>query len=90
LPAGSPTTRKIAVTGNLTAVSTRGYGYFSLTPAQPPGVPGTCTLNFPARDIWANAVTAPLGPDGSLWVTFVGYGSATDVVFDVTGYYTMG
>jgi Fibronectin type III domain len=77
----------VAVTGNLTAVSSGGYGYFSLTPTQPAGTPATSTLNFPARDIRANAVTAPLGPDGSLWVTFVGYGSATDVVFDVTGYF---
>ncbi|HEX7591743.1 MAG TPA: fibronectin type III domain-containing protein [Candidatus Limnocylindrales bacterium] len=80
----------VAVTGNLTEVSTGAQGYFSLTPVAPVGVPATSTLNFPARDIRANAVTAPLGPGGTLWVTFVGTGGQTNVVFDVSGYYTMG
>jgi hypothetical protein len=80
----------VAVTGNLTAVSTGGSGYFSLTPTAPAGVPTTSTLNFPANDIRANAVIAPLGPGGTLWVTFVGPGAAMNVVFDVTGYFTPG
>jgi uncharacterized membrane protein YoaK (UPF0700 family) len=83
IPAGA-----VAVTGNLTAISSGAAGYFSLTPASPPGgLPATSTLNFPARDIRANAVTAPLGPGGSLWVTFVGVGGTMHVVFDVTGYF---
>ena len=79
----------IAVTGNLTAVSTGSDGYFSLTPAPPGGTPDTSTLNFPARDIRANAVTVPLSSGGALWVTFRGLNGATDVVFDVSGYFTM-
>jgi hypothetical protein len=78
------------VTGNLTEVSTGAQGYLSLTPVAPVGVPATSTLNFPAGDIRANAVTAPLGPGGTLWVTFVGTGGQMNVVFDVSGYYTMG
>jgi hypothetical protein len=80
----------VAVTGNLTAVSSGASGYFSLTPDQPAGIPSTSTLNFPAGDIRANAVTVPLGGDGGLWVTFMGVGGSMDAVFDVSGYYSMG
>jgi hypothetical protein len=81
----------VAVTGNLTAVSTGAAGYFSLTPTEPPGgAPATSNLNFPARDIRANLVSVPLGPGGTLWVTFVGSGGTMDVVFDVSGYCSMG
>jgi hypothetical protein len=80
----------VAVTGNLTAVSSGASGYFGLTPTSPGTVPGTSTLNFPASDIRANAVTAPLGPGGTLWVTFVGIGGTMHVVFDVTGYFVSG
>ena len=41
----------VAVTGNLTAVSSGASGYFGLTPTSPGTVPGTSTLNFPASDI---------------------------------------
>ena len=79
-----------AVTGNLTVVGQTSLGYLSLTPARPAGIPATSTLNFPLADIRANGVAVPLGPGGVLWVTFRGdVGSVTDVVFDVTGYFTM-
>jgi len=78
----------IAVTGNLTAISSGASGYLALTPSAPVGgVPSTSTLNFPARDVRANAVTVPLSPSGTLWVTFVGSGGTMNVVFDVTGYF---
>jgi hypothetical protein len=80
-----------AVTGNLTVVGQTSAGYLSLTPANPNGVPGTSTLNVPLGDIRANGVTVPLGAGGVLWVTFRGTaGTRTDVVFDVTGYFTPG
>jgi len=79
----------VAVTGNLTAVSYGAYGFFSLTPEAPVGTPDTSTLNFPARDYRANAVTVPLGAGGTLWVTFAGSSGTMHVVFDVSGYYTM-
>ena len=83
IPAGA-----VAITGNLTAVSTGASGYLALTPTAPTGgVPSTSTLNFPARDSRANAVTVPLSPTGTLWVTFVGAGGVMNVVFDVTGYF---
>jgi hypothetical protein len=81
-------TGAVAVTGNLTAVNEGSKGYFSLTPSKPVGTPSTSTLNFPAGDIRANAVTVPLGAGGKLWITYVGAaGKYADVVFDVTGYF---
>ena len=83
IPAGA-----VAVTGNLTAVGEGSKGYYSLTPDKPVGTPTTSTINFPAGDIRANAVTVPLGAGGTLWITFVGAaGKKADVVFDVTGYF---
>jgi hypothetical protein len=53
-------------------------------------VRGTSTVNFPRADTRANAVTLPIGGDGKMWVTFVGTaGAHADVVFDVSGYFTM-
>jgi hypothetical protein len=79
----------VAVTGNLTVTNQTSKGYLTLSPAKPDGIPGTSTLNFPAGDNRANGVTVPLGDDGELWVTFEGDdGAKTDVIFDVTGYFT--
>jgi hypothetical protein len=79
----------IAVTGNLTIVGQSAAGYLSLTPDRPIGIPGTSTLNVPKGDIRANGVTVPLGTGGVLWVTYSAIsGTSTDVVFDVTGYFT--
>jgi hypothetical protein len=78
------------VTGNLTVVNQHSLGYLSLTPAVPNWPPSTSTLNFPTGDNRANGVTVPLGSGGVLWVVFVGSSrTTTDVVFDVTGYFTM-
>ena len=79
----------VAITGNLTVAGNRSSGYFSLTPAQPSGIPGVSTLNFPPGDNRANGVTVQLGAGGVLWVTYEGVNGPADVVFDVTGYFTM-
>jgi hypothetical protein len=80
----------VGITGNLTAVGESSGGYYALTPDDPGPLPPTSTLNFPKGDTRANAVTTPLGDDGHLWVTFVGSdGAHADVVFDVSGYFTM-
>ncbi len=50
----------IAVTGNLTVVNPATSGYVAVT-STATNAPKTSTLNFPAHDIRANAVTAPLG-----------------------------
>jgi hypothetical protein len=81
IPAGAT-----AVTGNLTVTRQSSGGFLALTPIRPSGTPTTSTLNFPAGDNRANAVTVSLSPTGTLWVTYLGAGSA-DVIFDVTGYF---
>ena len=82
----------VAVTGNLTVTDQTSFGYFSLTPTKPTGVPSTSTLNFPTGDNRANAVIVPLGDDGThgvIWITYeaISHSATADVVFDVTGYF---
>jgi hypothetical protein len=51
--------------------------------------PTSSTLNFPVGDERANAVTVALGAGGTLSVTYAAptWGPATQVIFDVTGYF---
>ncbi|MGH2512293.1 MAG: fibronectin type III domain-containing protein, partial [Candidatus Limnocylindrales bacterium] len=77
----------VAITGNLTVTDQTAPGYLSLTPVGT-DQPGTSTLNFPVGDVRANGVTVPLGPGGSLGITYMARAGATaQVVFDVTGYF---
>ena len=88
VPAGA-----IAVTGNLTVTNATVRGFFVLTPTRPDPLPNVSTLNFQNGVNQANGVTVPLGPGGTLWVTYVAAsskGASADVIFDVTGYYTTG
>ena len=80
-----------AVTGNLAVDQQTAYGYMSLT-MTPTNTPGTASLNFPMGDTRSNGVTAPLGPGGTLSVTYVyrPRSATTHVVFDVTGYFILG
>ena len=79
-----------AVELDVTVVGASTGGYLALTPEDPGAVRGTSTVNFPRADTRANAVTLPIGGDGGMWVTFVGSaGAHADVVFDVSGYFTM-
>jgi hypothetical protein len=84
---GVPATA-IAVTGNLTVTGQSSPGFAALTTVSTPA-PTTSTLNFPLGDNRANGVTAPLGPGGVLWMTYMGQvgGATTDLIFDVTGYF---
>jgi hypothetical protein len=81
----------IAVTGNLTVTGQRFRGYLYTGPVAM-DEPTSSTLNFPVGDDRANGVTAALGDDGSLSVTYVasGLGDAyyANVIFDVGGYYS--
>ncbi len=78
----------VAITGNLTVTGATKSGFVSLTPARVTK-PVTSTINFPAGDTRANAITMPLGTDGSVWAVYrAGSTSATvNVIFDITGYY---
>jgi glucose/arabinose dehydrogenase len=78
----------VAVTGNVATCDSTGGGYFALT-TTPTSTPSTSTINFPAGDIRANNVTMALGPGGTISVVFNSWGGASsDIVFDVTGYFT--
>lgn len=79
----------IAVTGNLTVTQQTYRGYVALTPV-PTANPATSTINFPLYDTRANGVTVPLGPGGSISATYITgrTGDRTELIFDVTGYFT--
>ncbi len=81
-----PTTAR-AVTGNLTAVNENYHGAVFLGPGGPSGP--SATINFVAGQIRGNSITVALSSTGSLTATFEAKsGKLTDLVFDVTGYYT--
>jgi hypothetical protein len=83
VPAGAT-----AVTGNVTVTDETSSWAVYVGPT-PLATPGTSTLNFTAGEIQANNLTVALGPDGSLSATYLSAaGNTTDLVFDVTGYYT--
>jgi hypothetical protein len=78
-----------AVTGNLTVTdSTSGWAVY-LGP-DPIAYPSSSTINFTAGEIVANGLTVALIPTGTLSATYMGpAGASTDLVFDVSGYYTL-
>jgi hypothetical protein len=78
----------VAVTGNLTVTgATSGWAIY--LGATPQAAPTSSTLNFATGDVLANGVTVGLSPAGTLSATYISFpGNTTDLVFDVTGYYT--
>ncbi len=86
VPAGA-----VAVTGNLTVTGQTYRGYVALT-TTPTNSPTTSTLNFPLGDNRANGVTVQLAPGGGLSAVYITgrSGDATQLVFDVTGYFVAG
>jgi hypothetical protein len=74
----------VAVTGNLTVVNQTAGGWVALT-SSPLATPSTSTVNIPLGDTRANGVFAPLSSNGSLSITAQ---MQTQVVFDVTGYFS--
>src|SRR5664280_2412347 len=84
IPAGAT-----AVTGNLTVVSPSDAWAIYLGP-DPIAHPGTSTINFTKGQITGNGLTVALNPGvGTLSATYMANpGNTTDLVFDVTGYFT--
>ena len=66
-------------------------GYIAVSPAAPPPVPATSTLNFPVGDNRANGLVTPLGTGGDLgksWLVFIGAtGKTTHLILDLSGYF---
>jgi hypothetical protein len=83
VPAGAT-----AVTGNVTVVNATNAWAVFVGPDPDPS-PASSTINFSAGDIRANGLTVALGSGGTLSATYMSTtGNTTDLVFDVTGYFT--
>ena len=83
IPAGAT-----AVTGNVTVVNSASSWAVYLGP-DPIANPTSSTINFSAGQIIANGLTVALSSAGTLSATYMGpSGNTTDLVFDVSGYYT--
>jgi hypothetical protein len=83
VPAGAT-----AVTGNVTVVNETSAWAVYLGP-DPIASPTSSTINFKAGDTLANGLTVALSATGTLSATYMSTaGNATDLVFDVTGYFT--
>jgi hypothetical protein len=77
-----------AVSGNVTVVNST-YSWAVYLGPDPQSNPTTSTINFGAGDIKANGLTVALSSSGTLSATYMSFaGNTTDLVFDVTGYYT--
>ncbi len=81
----------VAVTGNLTVVGETAAGVIDLGPTVS-AAGTTTTLSFVKGDIRANNVTLGLAFDGSLEAVYRSstVGATTDLIFDVTGFFTPG
>jgi hypothetical protein len=78
----------VAVTGNVTVVNPTGPWAVYLGP-DPSATPSTSTINFVKGAIAGNSLTVALGSGGTLSATYMASaGATTDLVFDVTGFYT--
>jgi hypothetical protein len=77
-----------AVTGNVTVTDETDMWALYLGP-DPIAYPGSSTINFVKGDIKANGLTVALGSGGRLSATYMAWdGNTTNLVFDVTGYFT--
>ncbi|WUB00459.1 hypothetical protein OG974_30960 (plasmid) [Streptomyces sp. NBC_00597] len=81
LPAGVT-----AVALNVTVTDPKGAGHLTAFPSGQQA-PSTSSVNFAAGQTVANAVIVPVGPDGKINIRN-GAWSPTDVIVDVTGYYS--
>jgi hypothetical protein len=81
----------VAVTGNVTVVGQTHAGYVTVAPHLTSGVqPPTSTINFPLGDTRANGITVPLASGGKLDLMYWNSKTTdtTNIIFDVTGYFS--
>ncbi len=84
---GVPTAAQ-AVTGNVTVVNPSSSWAVYLGPLSTSS-PTTSAVNFSGGTVAGNNLTVALNTSGQLCATFMGpAGATTDIVFDVTGFYT--
>ena len=86
---GGVATTATGVTGAVTVSGQKYVGYLFVGPTAT-NYPTTSTLNFPINDIRANGVTVALGTGGKLSITYAASSltATTNVMFDLTGYFT--
>ncbi len=78
----------VGVTGNLTVTGQTATGSVTLGPIVG-GAPGNATISIAKGDTLANGVVMPLDRSGRLEAVYSGsIGSTTQLVLDVTGYFT--
>jgi hypothetical protein len=78
-----------AITANITIVNHTSGGYLAFGPTMDPSKLSTSSVNAMAGVITANGITVALNGSGDLQAIWAGStGSSTDVIFDVTGYFT--
>jgi hypothetical protein len=77
----------VAITANVTVVKPGSTASLYLGP-DPLANPPTATVNFNAGDIVACGSTIALSPSGSIGATYMAASGSTDLVVDVTGYFT--
>jgi len=85
---GGVPSNAVAVSGNLTVANETAAWAVYLGPA-PVAAPTSSAINFTKGQIKGNSLTVALGPGGTLSATYMSNpGNKTDLVFDVTGFYT--
>ena len=77
----------VAISGNLTVTGQTKAGYLAIT-TDPTSTPLTSSLNFPLGDDRANGFTAQLSASGQISIVYKAAAGTTDVVVDITGYFT--
>jgi hypothetical protein len=82
IPAGAT-----AVTANATIVNSGAASSVYLGPTAI-AKPSTFTINFNKNDITAYGVTVALSPTGTMSATYMAASGSTDLVLDVTGFFT--
>jgi hypothetical protein len=86
---GLPATGVKAVAGNVTVVYPTSRGYVFVGPTAT-STPSSSTINFPAGDIRANNFIVPVADDGTISAVLIAGSGATDLIIDISGYYTSG
>ncbi len=93
-PNGTRTVVPDGATGvvlNVTVVEPQADGFVSVRPTGTPGAPTTSNLNFTAGTTIPNAVTVALPTSGQIELTYDAFATAgptTNMLIDITGYYT--
>ncbi len=85
-----------AIVFNVTVIAPTARGFVSVRPGDATGVPSTSSINFAEGQTVGNGGTVTLPTDGAfagavdIFYRGASTGAVTDIVLDITGYYTPG